>query len=128
MPETVTIDTDGQFIFATCESFSNRDLVALVPGAKWRANHGHWEIPLTWAACKQLRSLLGEDLEVGDNLAEWGYQEYQTRIQPCMQVRDLLNPGIPYPGIFDRRMYPYQVAGSMFLTMAKNAILSDPPG
>src|SRR3982751_5791687 len=128
MSQLVTATTDEHKILVTCESFSNRDYVALVPGAKWREAHAHWELNLTWASCKQLRSLFGEDLTLDEPLINWATQELNNRITPCMATRDLLNPGIPYPGIFDKRMYPYQVAGSMFLAMAGKAILSDPPG
>jgi SNF2 family DNA or RNA helicase len=127
----VTIDTDGHKIFATCETFSNRDIVGLVPGAKWREAHSHWEIPLTWAAAKQLRSLLGENLELTDAMVEWGYEEYNSRIEPCMLLRGVLDPS-DYPeldyGKYDPRLYPYQVAGAQFLVATKNGILSDPPG
>lgn len=128
MSQIVTATTDFQKIYVTCESFSNRDYVALVPGAKWREAHGHWELNLTWASCKQLRALFGDNLYLDDTVIDWGTQELENRIQPCMAVRDQLNPGVPYPGIFDKRMYPYQVAGAMFLALAGKAILSDPPG
>lgn len=126
--QKVRADTDGQSIWVECDSFSNRDYVALVPGAKWRANDGLWQLNLTWASCKALRSLFGENLELGDALIQWGINENQSRIVPCMSLRDVLNPGKPYPMEFDDRLYPYQVAGSMFLTAAKKAILSDPVG
>lgn len=48
MSETVSADILNNKIVVTCESFSNRDVVGLVPGAKWRETHGHWECPLTW--------------------------------------------------------------------------------
>lgn len=122
---TVNIDTDGNKIYATCESFSNRDFIGLVGGAKWRENEGHWELNLSWASCKQLRSLLGDDLVLSDAMVKWGFDEYQNRIRPCMELRDLLNPGQPYPLEFDRRMYPYQVSGAQFLIAANHAILAD---
>lgn len=127
MSQTVRVDTDGRRIFATCNSFSNRDYVALVPGAKWREANGHWEIPLTWASAKQLRSLFGEDLVIGDDLIDWGYEQYQNRIEPCMRLRDCLTPD-NYPGNIDPRLYGYQVAGAKFLVAAQHAILSDPVG
>lgn len=128
MSHIVKADTDGHHIHATCESFANRDIVSLVSGAKWRENRGHWELPLTWAAAKQIRNLLGDDLELSDALIDWGFEEYKNRIEPCMALRDLLNPGKPYPVEFDQRLYPYQVAGAQFLTATGCGILSDPVG
>lgn len=130
MPEerSVVADTDGRKIYVTCKSILDKDLVSLVPGAKWRENQSHYELNLTWASAKQLRAIFKNNLEVTDTLADWGYEELQSRVQPCMALRDLLNPGQPYPNTFHESLYPYQVAGAQFLSTAKHAILSDPPG
>lgn len=128
MSQKVKASTEGQSIWVECESFSNRDYVALVPGAKWRADEGKWQLPLTWAAAKQLRNTFEEGLELDDTMVEWGFQEYQSRISPCMTLREVLNPGQPYPTGFDKKLYPYQTAGAMFLATAEKAILSDPVG
>lgn len=128
MSEALNLYTDGEIIYTGQCSFSNRDLVGLVPGAKWRENDSRWELPLTWAAVKQLRSTFGDNLEIDDGLVDWGYGELHNRVTPCMMLRDLLNPGIPYPSDFDPSLYPYQAAGASFLVAAGQAILSDPPG
>ncbi len=130
MSETVTAWTDFDKLYVTCESFSNRDLVALVPGAKWRSNDFRWELNLTWASCKQLRSIFGEDLFLEDSIIEWAIQELETRIQPCMQLRDCLNPSDLGTDVsnLDARLYGYQAAGAQFLASADHGILSDPPG
>lgn len=124
----ILADTDGITISVFCSDFASRDLVSLVPGSKWREARSCWELNLTWSSAKQLRSLFGDDLELSDALADWGYEEYKNRIEPCMALRGLLNPGKPYPVEFDQRLYPYQVAGAQFLAAAKHAILSDPVG
>lgn len=123
--ETVEVDTDGEKIYAHCRSFSNKDMVGLVPGSKWREAHGHWELPLTWPCVKQLRSIFGENLEVGDALVDWGYEELNNRINPCMKLRDLLTLE---ESDIDPRLRPYQIAGASFLVAAGQAILGDPPG
>lgn len=130
MSETVIARTDFDKIYVTCSSISNRDLVALVPGAKWRGNHGHWELNLTWASCKQLRSIFGEDLDLDDTVIDWATQELENRIYPCMELRNCLTPSDLGPdyGKLDSRLYGYQVAGAQFLASANHGILSDPPG
>lgn len=128
--EGVTASTDFNKLYVACGSISNRDLVALVPGAKWREGHGHWELNLTWASCKQLRSTFGEDLFLDDSVIEWATKELENRIQPCLELRNCLNPsdlGIN-PSSLDPRLYGYQVAGAQFLASACHGILSDPPG
>lgn len=129
----VTADTDGNSLFVTCESFSDQDIVGLVPGSKWRANHGHWELNLTWASVKQLRNLFGEQLELSENLIDWGFDEIKNRIEPCMELRDMVQPPpdsmlwIP-KDLAQADLYGYQKVGSQFLATARHAILADPPG
>lgn len=128
--EGVTASTDFNKIYVACATISNRDLVALVPGAKWREGRGHWELNLTWASCKQLRNTFGEDLFLDDSIIEWATKELENRIQPCLELRNCLNPsdlGIN-PSSLDPRLYGYQVAGAQFLASANHGILSDPPG
>lgn len=128
--EGVTASTDFNKIYVACATISNRDLVALVPGAKWREGTGVWELNLTWASCKQLRSIFGDDLFLDDSIIEWGHDEWNNRIQPCLELRNCLNPsdlGID-PSSLDPRLYGYQVAGAQFLASANHGILSDPPG
>lgn len=130
MSETVTARTDFDKLYVTCDTISNRDLVALVPGAKWRGNHGHWELNLTWASCKQLRSIFGDDLELDQTIIDWANEEIGNRIYPCMELRNCLTPSDLGPdyGKLDPKLYGYQVAGAQFLASANHGILSDPPG
>lgn len=130
MSESILATTDYENLYVTCDTISNRDLVALVPGAKWRSTPGHWELNLTWASCKQLRSVFGEKLELGDTVIDWATQELESRIKPCMELRNCLYPsdlGIDIRSL-DPRLYGYQVAGAQFLASANHGILSDPPG
>lgn len=131
MSNLIYAESNGEKVLVTSDSFNSRDYVALIPGSKWKADHGRWEIPLTWASMKQLRHLFGEDLELGDALVEWGFNELETRIQPCMLLRNVVDPS-QYPEIdrseYDFRLYGYQVAGAKFLIAARSGMLSDPPG
>lgn len=130
MNESVVASTDFDKLYIVCNTVSNRDLVALVPGAKWRENRGHWELNLTWASCKQLRSTFGEALFLDDTVIDWATQELESRITPCMELRNCLYPsdlGIDTRSL-DPRLYGYQAAGAQFLASAYHGILSDPPG
>lgn len=126
----VNVRTDFNKIYVTCDSFSDRDMVGLVPGSKWREAHGHWELNLTYASCKQLRSIFGEDLFLDDTVIDWATDELEQRIYPCMELRNLLYPsdlGIDASGL-DPRLYGYQGAGAQFLASACHGIISDPVG
>lgn len=126
---SVVARTDGESIFVECSNIGDRDLVGLIPGSKWRANHGHWELNLTWSSCKALRATFGDSLLIDDTLVEWAVDEMDSRVTPCMEIRDLLHPEFQLDKQdMDPRLYPYQVVGAQFLATARHGIVSDPPG
>lgn len=124
--ETVFIETDLEYIYASTNDFSLRAMVGLIPGAKWNAREGKWKIPLSWAAAKQLRGTFGENLELDESIINWANEEFWGRVQPALELRERLESLTAED--YDSRLYPYQAAGADFLLAATNAILSDPPG
>lgn len=129
----VTVTTDGQSLFVTCDSFADLDLVGLVPGSKWRANHGHWELNLTWSSCKQLRNIFDDQLVLDESVIDWASTELENRINPCMELRDMVQP--PPDSMFwipdhveQCDLYGYQKIGAQFLVTTRHGILADPPG
>jgi SNF2 family DNA or RNA helicase len=61
-----------------------------IPGSRWDKGHDLWKVPLTWAACLQLRGSFGPDLTIGENLQHWAWNERDTRIQPVTDLREAL--------------------------------------
>lgn len=104
-------------------SYSDKDRIRTIPGARWSKDTGRWSIPLSWAAAKQLRSTFGSRLVIGEALLAWGKNEYESRVLPSIQIREQLD----YPIGIDK-LLPFQRAGVMFLLTAEQAILSDPTG
>ena len=76
---------DGK-IWVDCD-FNQKDRVLTLPGARWDRVNSVCTLNLSYASCKQLRSILGEDLEIGDRLYEWAVEEVQSRVEPCLQLR-----------------------------------------
>ena len=106
--------------------FTDKDLCMLVPGARWDRQNHFCHVPLTYVACKQLRGIFDERLEIGDNLLKWAYEELQTRINPCLELRESL-----YASEINKAfegLYSFQQAGALFLVTAQQAILADPMG
>lgn len=62
-----------------------------VGGARWDKNVQRWKVPLTWAACQQLRGVFGAGLEITQDLQDWAWQEKNTRVGPALQFRDMLS-------------------------------------
>ena len=75
--DRVEVDTD----------YRDRELVKLVPGARWDNDARTWWAPLSWATCAQLRGVFGSELRVGAGLNEWARAEIADRIQPCLALR-----------------------------------------
>lgn len=102
--------------------YREREEIKQVPGALWNNDHRVWTVPLTWAACVQLRGIFGDRLQVGAALNEWVGRELQERILPCMELRhsedaeDLA---------FLSRLKPFQRAGVKFMATAGSALNGD---
>ncbi len=47
-----------------------------VPGAVYHED-AYWSYPLSWASCVALREVLGDELEVGEELVAWARQEQE---------------------------------------------------
>lgn len=97
-----------------------------IPGARWDKDDLCVTTPLTFAACKQLRGILGEELEIGDELYKWAVAENENRIDPCNALRQATE--VPDASDLCDGLYPFQQAGAKFLITAQQAILADPMG
>lgn len=74
-------------------SFTEKDLMTGIPGARWDKEAQHWNLPLTWAACLQLRGTFGKSLEITGELKKWAWDERTMRIRPALNLRESL--GLP---------------------------------
>lgn len=106
-------------------SYSDKDRVRSISGARWQKNTGLWTVPISWGACKQLRATFGDRLEIGESLMAWGKNELENRIIPSVKMRTATESNLD--GLIEG-MYPFQRAGAEFLIHARAAILADPVG
>lgn len=104
--------------------FRQKELVKKVPGSRWDNRAMVWFLPLSWAACIQLRAIFGEDLQVGQELAAWVHNERATRLDPCMALRSAEDADLPMFG----SLYPFQRAGVAFMATAGSALNADEMG
>lgn len=102
--------------------YRHKELIKQLPGAQYSAKDQIWKLPLGWATCLALRSQFGEELEIGPKLNEWATNEYNSRIAPCMALRQSTEA----PGASS--LYGYQRAGVAFLARAERALLADEMG
>lgn len=104
----------------------DKDNCKQIPGARWDKDERQWHVPVSWAACKQLRSVFGDRLEIGKELLKWAQEELSNRITPSLQLRDALT--VKDEGGLVSGLYPFQQAGAHFLITSRHALLGDPMG
>lgn len=68
--------------------FREKERIKQIPGALWKQDERIWTVPESWAASKQLRGVFGDQLEIGDVLRQRMWDEWETRVQTCLQLRD----------------------------------------
>lgn len=133
---------DKYTIILTC-TYAERDLVMQIPGSRWDKTAQLWRMPLTWAACLQLRGLFGDALDLTPELQEWAWAVKQERIDPALALRELLSPPDSNPKdtafhveqCLDKieadtplQLKPFQRADVAFLVTCGQALLGNQPG
>ncbi|HEX2243322.1 MAG TPA: DEAD/DEAH box helicase [Gammaproteobacteria bacterium] len=127
---------DGKI--AVISEYREKDLIKLIPGARFNGNSKTWTTPISWAACVQLRGVFGNQLEIGPELWLWAENERNNRINPALEIHKsihMIDNGSPGAelikswrgrGVHD--LYPYQEAAAQFLARAGSALIADEPG
>lgn len=142
MAVIIDIDpTDTERIAVLQCEFYHRDKIKGLPGASWSNRDALWKLPLSWTSCLALRGAFGDDLVVQDDLSRWASQEFVTRVQPALAVRESLTvddmpdeyQGTPLAktaiGVGEEMgLYPHQVAGAVFMAYAQSCTIADETG
>lgn len=100
----------------------DKELIMSLPGSSYNVKDHMYYAPLTWATCRALRGIFGEDLEVGLDLRTWAWHEHTDRISPALALRNA------WAADGDEDLYPFQRAGVQFLSYAQRALLCDDMG
>lgn len=122
---TIFVEINNNRIDITA-SYSDKDSIRLIPGARWRKDDNKWHVPLSWSAAKQLRGVFKDRLEIGPELYKWAANEVSSRVSPANSLR-LATTVVDVSGLVPG-LYPFQQAGAQFLIAANDAILADPVG
>lgn len=105
-----------------------KERIKQIPGARWHSDARVWYLPLSWAACLQLRGVFAADLQVGPELNAWAGHEKTTRVTPCLEMRSaqeaepVMLVGAKYP------LYAHQNVAARFLATARQACVGDEMG
>lgn len=121
MPHAEASVEDGLIIVDT--EFRDKDRIKLVPGHRWDSKSKSWTFPLAWASCQSLRGVFGEELTVGPLLTSWVGNELETRINPSLALRMVIE-GVDG----DPRLREFQKPGVQWLATARHCVLGDEMG
>lgn len=121
------LDTDGTIVIET--NYVDRHLIRQLPGSKYNGKTQKWNAPLSWGTCVTLRGLFDDKLEIGEMLNEWSWQEYNTRVKPCMDLREQIElDEAMLAGDINDDLFPFQRVGAQFMARAGSGLLAESMG
>lgn len=116
---------DGKIRITT--SLWEKDEVRQIPGVRWNRDEQVWTVEPSWTACKILRGVFEDRLQITEALASWAWTEWDERIEPSLALREIaMDPANDADGI--EGLYPFQRTAVHFLTRAGSAVLADEMG
>lgn len=118
----VDVYDDTRILITSSNPFRDKELIKMLPGARYDIHEHRWFAPLTWTVCLQLRGIFGDRLVIGEDLIKWAQNERATRVDPAIALRHA------WDAEGDADLYPFQRAGVQFLSYAKRALLCDEMG
>src|SRR5688572_13098680 len=125
MPHAEIVRRGDEDVIGVKTQWTDRELIGQVPSSRWDPELRRWYVPLSWAACLQLRGLFGERLTVGRELALWSQREVAERIGPSMALREK----ITRTDGFWEKMYDFQTSGAAWLvSTGEGGLLGDDMG
>jgi SNF2 family DNA or RNA helicase len=108
-------------------AWNEKELVKAIPGSRWNAVEKMWTVPLTMVACSQLKGQFKDTLQVGPQLTQWVWNEYNRRVKPALEQREKFafnDSGF----VIDSRLYDFQQWGASWLIAAGSGLLCDEMG
>lgn len=110
-------------------TYSDKELVRAIPGSRYHSPPPVWTVPLSWAACRQLRSTFGNRLQVGPELNKWAQDELDNRINVALKLREeALGGTIPLKPPAGLKLRPFQESDVRWMLTAGSGLLMNPVG
>lgn len=127
LAEIMTVEPNSKTVIGVKVPRTSFDRIKQIPGASWNNAQERYTLPLTWAACVQLRGTFGEELVIEPELKQWAIKEKTERVIPSMELRTskTIPPGIipQYEG--EPSLYDYQEPAAQMLITNRFCIEGD---
>jgi SNF2 family DNA or RNA helicase len=122
MHADITPDHDSIVLDPT---WQETELLKLVSGSRYVSKEKRWHLPLTWASMVNLRGVFGTHLTYSAELAQWVWDERNNRIDPSMELREVLE----WPTGSDASgLHSFQRVGVEWMKVAGSGLLGDEMG
>jgi SNF2 family DNA or RNA helicase len=105
-------------------SFREKELLKRVPGARWDSGDRVWTVPMSYAACIQLRGIFEDRLTIGPRLEQMAMETFEGRVRPALELRTAADA----PWIDEPKLTPLQRASVGFGWVADSYVEGDPMG
>lgn len=110
-------------------TYADKELVRSIPGSRFHSPPPVWTVPLSWAACQQLRGTFGDRLRIGPELKAWATAELRDRVGPAMELRVEASGGpVPIEPPSGLELRPFQRSDVRWMLAARSGILMNPVG
>lgn len=110
-------------------TYNDKELARSIPGSHFHTPPPLWTVPLSWAACQQLRGSFGDGLEVGPELHAWAIDELENRVRRALFLRgEALGGPIPLAPPAGLKLRPFQESDVRWMLAAGSGLLMNPVG
>lgn len=106
-------------------TWNEKEIIKALPGSRWDPQLKTWTLPLTWAACAQLRGSFLHLFEAGPDLTKWIWDEFNERVKPALSIREMISIDDLHAW---PKLYEFQRVGARWLLHAGSALLADEMG
>lgn len=103
-------------------NWNEKELIQDIPGSSYRNNC--WHVPLTWAACLQLRGTFQERLQIGEALSAWAFERRQAYVEPALRLREQLTTEQHE----EDWLYPFQRVAVDMMSIVNYGLIGDDMG
>jgi SNF2 family DNA or RNA helicase len=109
--------------------YTDKELTRAIPGSRFHSPPPVWTVPLSWAACRQLRGTFNARLRVGPELIEWAQTELTERINKALALREAYEGAeIPLKPPAGLKLRPFQQCDVAWMLAAESGLLMNPVG
>lgn len=110
-------------------TYSDKDLARAIPGSRFHTPPPVWTVPLSWAACQQLRGTFRDRLQIGPELRAWAEKELESRVTLALRFREEATGGaIPLKPPGGLKLRPFQESDVRWMLAAGSGLLMNPVG